>query len=231
MSATARPGSALRPSVVAGAVLALLALVVGVLLALAQERVWTAESVVVVLPAASLDDATSAAYYETMSRGQIVATFAEVADNLRFEQQAEDRLQLSAAQREAVSTEVTVVPDTSVLLVRTTADDAGTAEQVADATTTLASEYLAGLSRPYRTAVVHTADGSAYASGTSPLVLVGAAVVVALVGGLAVQQALYHLLVAVRGPGAAVRRRGAAATAVGDGTDPDPGDAAARRQA
>jgi hypothetical protein len=90
---------ALRQSVVVGVIVALALLGGGVAYALTQHRTWAAESMVVVLPATSLDDATSASYYETLSRGQIVATFAEVAGSLGFEQQAEDRLGLTAGQR------------------------------------------------------------------------------------------------------------------------------------
>ncbi len=187
-----------RISVLAGAVAALLVVVAGAWLALTTPTKWTAESVLVVLPGADLNASDSAAYYETLSRGQIVATFAEVADNLRFQQQAEQTLQLSEAQRAGVSTTVSVVPDTSVILVRTTAGTAAIAEQMADATTTVASQYLAGLSRSYRTELVHTAQGSAFSSGTSPTTLLLLAVVVALVAGVAIQQAVYHLLVAMR---------------------------------
>ncbi len=157
-----------RISVLAGVVTALLVVVAGAFLALTTPTKWTAESALVVLPGADLNASDSAAYYETLSRGQIVATFAEVADNLRFQQQAEQSLQLSEAQRAGVTTTVSVVPDTSVILVRTTAGTAAVAEQMADATTTLASKYLAGLSKPYRTELVHTAEGSAFSSGTSP---------------------------------------------------------------
>ena len=187
-----------RISVLAGAVAALLVVVAGAWLALTTPTKWTAESALVVLPGADLNASDSAAYYETLSRGQIVATFAEVADNLRFQQQAEQTLQLSDAQRAGVTTTVSVVPDTSVILVRTTAGTAVIAEQMADATTTLASKYLAGLSRSYRTELVHTAQGSAFSSGTSPTTLLLLAVVVALVAGVAIQQAVYHLLVAMR---------------------------------
>lgn len=187
-----------RISILAGAVVALLVLIAGAVISLGTKSEYTAESVIVVLPASDLSTSDSAAYYETMSRGQIVATFAEVANNLRFEQQAEENLQLTAAQRDSVTTTVSVVPDTSVILVRAVADEAGVAEQVADGTTTLATEYLAGLSKPYRTDLVHDAVGSGYKSSTSPLLLFGLAIVVALIAGLAIQQAVYHLMVAVR---------------------------------
>lgn len=188
----------LRISVLAGAIAALLVVVAGAGLALMSQPKWTAESVLVVLPSADLDTSDSAAYYETLSRGQIVATFAEVADNLRFQDQAEQNLQLDAAQRAGVSTTVSVVPDTSVILVRTTAGSAAVAEQVADATTTLASAYLAGLSEPYRTDLVHGAEGTATSSGTSPIMLLGLAVVLGLIVGVGVQQAVYHLMLSMR---------------------------------
>jgi capsular polysaccharide biosynthesis protein len=195
---SARSRREVRISVLAGAVVALLVVVAGAWLALTTPTKWTAESALVVLPGADLNASDSAAYYETLSRGQIVATFAEVADNLRFQQQAEQTLQLSDAQRADVTTTVSVVPDTSVILVRTTAGTAAIAEQMADATTTLASKYLAGLSKPYRTELVHSAQGSAFSSGTSPTTLLVIALVVALVAGVAIQQAVYHLLVAMR---------------------------------
>lgn len=182
----------------AGGVAAVLVVVAGAGLAMTTQPTWTAESVLVVLPSADLDSSESAAYYETLSRGQIVATFAEVADNLRFQQQAEQSLQLSEAERAGVSATVTVVPDTSVILVRATAGTATVAEEVADATTTLAVAYLAGLSEPYRTDLVHDAQGSAFSSGTSPTLLLALAVIVALIAAVAVQQAVYHLLMMLR---------------------------------
>jgi hypothetical protein len=190
---------ALRQSVVVGVIVAVALLGGGVAYALTQHRTWAAESMVVVLPATSLDDATSASYYETLSRGQIVATFAEVAGSLGFEQQAEDRLGLTAGQRAQVTTDVSVVPDTAVILIRATADDADVAERMAAATTDLSVLYLAGLSKPYRVVTVPSAAGSASATGMSLPVLLAAALAVALVAGLALQQAVYHLSVAFRG--------------------------------
>jgi capsular polysaccharide biosynthesis protein len=195
---TGRARREVRISVLCGAVAAVLVVVAGAGVALTTQKTWTAESVLVVLPSADLDTSESAAYYETLSRGQIVATFAEVADNLRFEQQAEQNLELSDEQRAEVSTSVTVVPDTSVILVRASAGTATVAEQMADATTALASAYLAGLSEPYRTQVVHDAQGSAFSSGTSPTTLLALAIIVALLGAVAVQQAVYHLLMTLR---------------------------------
>lgn len=187
-----------RFSLLAGGITASLILIAGAVFGLVQKNEFTAESVIVVLPSGDLDVSVSAAYYETLSRGQIVATFAEVANNLRFEQQAEEKLLLTAEQRMSVTTTVSVVPDTSVILVRASAEDATLAEQIADGSTSLATEYLGSLSKPYRTELVQGAQDSAYRSSTSPVLLVTLAAVVALIAGLAVQQALYHLLTAVR---------------------------------
>ena len=140
----------LRTSVVLGLVVALLLAAAGALYAFSQQRTWVAESMVVVLPSTALDEATSASYYETLSRGQIVATFAEVAGTQRFEQQAMDQLRLSPAERSLVSTEVSVVPDTAVILIRSTAGSAGVAQEVSRVTTSLSVTYLGGLTQPYR---------------------------------------------------------------------------------
>jgi hypothetical protein len=192
-----RSGS-LGTSIVVGVVVALLLAGAGAFYAFSQQRSWVAESMLVVLPSADLDEATSASYYETLSRGQIVATFAEVAGTQRFEQQAEDRLALSAAQRDAVSTEVSVVPDTAVILIRSTAGDAEVAQQISRITTQLSVEYLAGLTQPFRAVTVPSGD-DAEPTGMSPLVLAVAGLMAGLVAGLAVQQAVYHLSAAVRG--------------------------------
>ncbi|GAA3580053.1 hypothetical protein GCM10022197_42180 [Microlunatus spumicola] len=188
----------LRRSILAGAVAALVLLVAGLVLAATTTSEWTAESVSVVLPDATLSASDSAAYYETLSRGQIVATFAEVASNKRFEQQAEQNLGLDAARSAGVTTEVTVAPSTSVVLIRATSDDRTVAEQVTQEMTTVSQAYLQGLAKPYRLDVVNPGTGTSFRSSTSPLVVAGAAVVVALVGGLAIQQAVYHSLVALR---------------------------------
>jgi capsular polysaccharide biosynthesis protein len=187
-----------RRSIIAGVVVALVVAVAGAGYALTRTRTWTAESSVVVLPAAGLEDAVSASYYELLSRGQIVATFAEVAGTLRLEQQAEDKLGLSPEQRAQVSTVVTVVPNTSVILIRATSDDPKVAESMADAVTAAAASYLAGIVKPFRTEIVQPAGGTATSTSLSPLVLLAATLVVAVIAGLAVQQAVYHLSVAVR---------------------------------
>jgi hypothetical protein len=57
-----RPGN-LRTSVLVGVVVAVLLAGAGAFYAFASPRSWVAESMVVVLPSAALDEATSASYY------------------------------------------------------------------------------------------------------------------------------------------------------------------------
>jgi capsular polysaccharide biosynthesis protein len=187
-----------RLSIVVGAVGALLILVAGIAFALVRPPAYTAEAMAVVLPGAGLDEATAAAQWETLSRGQIPATFAEVAADPRFQAAAADQLKLTSDQREQIQVETSVVPNTSAILIRVTAPDPAVAEQMADATTALASQYLSGLLPSFRTETVQSAEGTAQSSGLSPQLLIAATVVLALVAGLAVQQAVYHLLLVLR---------------------------------
>ena len=69
---------------------------------------------------------------------------------------------------------------------------------MADATTALASQYLSGLLPSFRTEIVQSAEGTAQSTGLSPALLIVGTVVLALVAGLAVQQAVYHLLLVLR---------------------------------
>lgn len=212
-----------RQSIVIGAVVALLVLVAGLVLAGVSKAQWTAESVSVVLPDPKLDAADQAAYYETLSRGQIVATFAEVASNARFQLQAEQNLGLDAAQQAEVTSTVTVAPSTSVVLIQVVSSDRLIAEKVAGEMTAVSQTYLQGLSQPYRLDVVNPGTDTAYRSSTSPAVLVVAALVVALVGGVAIQQAVYHSLVALRS-GSRLVRPGASRPTAGGGEPEGPAD-------
>jgi len=235
---TIRSGSARRPlrrSVVLGLVLGILVLAAGGAVAATQHKSFTAEAVLVVLPSSDLDEGTSAAFYETMSRGQIIGTFAEVADNAVFQNQAMDDLGLAGAQRAQTSSEVSVVPNTSVILVRVTAAAAATSEQVADGAADRITIYLTGLSDAYRIQVVHQAGGSATPSGMSPALVLQLAGILAVVLGLAVQQAAYHSAKARRlttADGSVAPEPGPGGTSAGGSTTlaPSPAAPASRKQ-
>ena len=60
----------------------------------------------------------------------------------------------------------------SSVLIRVTASDPVVAEQMADATTAQASQYLTGLLPSFRTEIVQSAEGNAQSTGLSPLLLI-----------------------------------------------------------
>jgi len=194
----------LLPGILSGILLAVLILGAGIFYALKQPVNYTAKASVVVLPARGLDPGTAAGYYETLSRGQIVATLAEVLRLQRFEQSAALRLKLSPAQQAQTKVTVEVVPTTAMVNISVRGSTAGGSEALADVILADAIPYLSQLSAPYTVSVVGSAANTAVRSGPSSTVLLEAAALIALISGIAAQQGIYHLSVAAR------RRRGSA---------------------
>lgn len=194
-----RAASDLRISVYSGVVVALLVVIAGAFLALTSSSPWTAQASIVVLPSSSLGPTEEAAFYEYLSRGQIVATFAEVGNNVQFLQDAQDKVGMNEADQAKSSVTLSVVPSTSVVLVQATAPTADQAVALADATTELARTYFDRLAVPFRTQVVAGATGAAEQTGPTRALIVIATLVAALVAGIAMQQATLAILRARRG--------------------------------
>ncbi|MDP8927695.1 MAG: hypothetical protein M3O70_03720 [Actinomycetota bacterium] len=180
--------SPLRLSIVAGVLVATVVLGVGVFILVWQGARWSASASVVVLPVKDLDPEIQAGYYETLSRGQVVATFAEMLRLHRFETAAAEKLRLSPEQRKQVKVTVEVVPDTAIIMVTSRATDPTIAEEMVDHVLDAWDLEVWHLSTPYVPSVLSWASGTARRSGTEPLQLGAALVVVALISGLAVQQ-------------------------------------------
>ncbi|MFB9317215.1 hypothetical protein [Cryptosporangium minutisporangium] len=196
----------LRRSLQIAVVAALLVLAAGAVFALTQQGRYKAETSLIVLPASTLDAQEQASFLETLSRGQVVATMAEVAQSGRFETEAEKALGLSTAEAADTTVTVTVVPSTSVLLIEAEASTAGIAEQVADRTAALSATYLQSMIKPYTATQVRPAAGTAYSAGTAPWIVLGGTVIAALAVALAVQQAAYQVLQSRRRARRPVRR-------------------------
>ncbi|WP_178380002.1 hypothetical protein [Cryptosporangium aurantiacum] len=184
----------LRRSLLIAAVAALLVLAAGVVFALTQQGRYKAETTLIVLPASTLAAQDQASFLETLSRGQVVATMAEVAQSGRFETEAEKALGLSTAEAADTTVTVTVVPSTSVLLVEAEASTARIAEQLADRTAALSATYLQSMIKPYAATQVRPAANTAYSAGTAPWIVIAGTVIAALAVALAVQQAAYQVL-------------------------------------
>ncbi len=173
-----------RAAVLTGLVVALLVLAGGLLFYADRPAEYEASSTLVVLPNDALAEAAS--YYDTLSQGQIVTTFAEILD-----------LQAtSAADGDAAVTSVAVdvVPDTSLIRITATAADAQSAETATDAVLAQSQVYFDQLTAPYQISVVQGAGGTAEQTGLAPGLLSGAVAAVALIAGLATYLAVRALL-------------------------------------
>lgn len=162
----------LRISIVAGVVVAVVAGAVVWVLADDPGR-WESVAQLVVLPAEELGPDVASSYYETLSRGQIVGTFAELMPT-------EDDV------------DVSVVPDTAVIAVRATGSSPAEAEQMA--ADTIAAGFMAvdGLDTPYRLLLARAPD-AAVPTGLASWQVLAAVLAVALVMGAAAQQAALYL--------------------------------------
>ena len=216
----------LRRSLQIALVAALVVVAAGLVFAFTQHGKYKAETSLIVLPANTLDTTTQANFLETLSRGQVTATMAEVAQSGRFETEAETAMGLSASEAAATTVTVTVVPSTSVLLITSEASTKQVAEGLADRTAALAATYLKSMIKPYTATQVRSAAGTAYAAGSSSTIILAGVALAAIAVAVAAQQASYQVLQARRRtrrgvptPGA---RRPATAYSGSAGASPSP---------
>ncbi|MGR6967115.1 hypothetical protein ACU610_21895 [Geodermatophilus sp. URMC 61] len=175
-----RPAAALT-----GLAVALLVLVGGWLLYVDRPAEYEASSTLVVLPNDQLSEAAS--YYDTLSQGQIVTTFAGILDL--------QATQVAAAGEEQVrEVTVDVVPDTSLIQITGTATDAESAEAATDAVLTQSRTYFDQLTFPYEVNVVQGAVGTAQPTGLAPGLLAAVVAAVALIAGIATYLAIRAVL-------------------------------------
>lgn len=143
---------------------------------------YQAATTLVVLPQSSASEAAS--YYDTLSRGQITTTLAEI-------------LSIKAVPDDgSAEIAVEVVPDTSLIEVSATAADADAAEEAADQALGQAEPYFNQLGAPYQVSVVDTAEGSATEIGLAAGLLAAVIAAVSLIAGLATYMAVRSLQVA-----------------------------------
>jgi capsular polysaccharide biosynthesis protein len=181
------------PGVRAGIVVVVLVLLVGLPAAWARQPAWQAHSSLLVLPVGSNDPNELASLYDTLSRGQVAATYAELLRDSRPALEARTGLRLSPGQAAAVTVDVEVVPDTSVLDITVTAAQPAVAVSVADRVADLGNRRIAALGSPYGSRTLSGAAGTAARQPlgrAASLALVG---VLALLAGLVTQQVIRQL--------------------------------------
>lgn len=181
------------PSVIAGLIAFLVVAGAGSYYVLSRPATYTATASVVVLPAKNVSETAVSGYYETLSRGQIVETYAEVFRLPEWSRAAIDALGVPADVGAKITTSASVVPSTAVIDVTATAPDGATAEDVVAGMVDRTSQYITSLAQPYDVHPISDASGTAKASGIPKIPFLAVVLLVAIVIGVAVQQLVYRL--------------------------------------
>lgn len=162
------------PGLLAGALVTALVLSTGAAYLLTRGPVWEAQGSLLVLPrATAAGPDTVASLYDTLSQGEVPATYAEL---------------LRARQRPGDGVSVQLVPQTMVISVTAERGSATSAESAAGETLARGQRYLSGLATPYDVSVVAEPTGTAARVGAGLTTLAAAVLFAALVAGVAVQQ-------------------------------------------
>lgn len=185
------------PSIVAGLLVALVVAGGAVAFASSRPAGFEAEARLVVLPRPGLDPPTATAYYETLSRGQIVGTVAEVLQLERFAAAAADRLGVPPSERTDVEVDAAVLPESAMISLTVQAGDPALAESLADGIVDESEGYIADLSDGYALELVSSAAGTALPTGLSGPQYAAVMALAALVIGVGVQQVVQQVLLAL----------------------------------
>lgn len=180
-------------SIVAGIIVFAILAAVGVALSQNSTTQWVARSSALVLPSKPVSSEQLPGYYETLSRGQMVTTLAELARLGEFQTEVADDLGLSDAQRDIVEVTVNVVANTAMLQVVATSEDPNLAVAMVDGVVGAATTYIGDLVLPYSLVPVSAGVNNLTETGLSTALVVGVFLLVALVAGIAVQQAILQL--------------------------------------
>lgn len=184
-----------RRGLSAGIVTGVLVLGGGAGWSLTYQPAYTATATLLVLPnARSAQSGDAASYYDTLSQGQIVSTFAQV---LRAKSSPAWVVAggpgLTTRQVAATSVSVTAVPSTSVISITAQGADPKIAERVVEAMAARSPHELNVLATPYRALTVDSGGGSAQKTGIDRSALLAAVVAVAVLAGVGAQQAVWLL--------------------------------------
>jgi len=181
-------------SIIAGVVVFVILATVGVVLSQNVSKQWVARSSALVLPSKPVSSEQLPGYYETLSRGQMVTTLAELVRLGEFQTEVADQLGLSDSQRDFVAVTVNVVANTAMLQVVATSEDPKLAVAMVDGVVEASTGYIGDLVLPYSLVPVSAGLNNLTETGLSTDMVIGVFLLVALVGGIAVQQAIFQLM-------------------------------------
>lgn len=184
-----------RRGLSAGIITGVLVLGVGAGWSLAYRPAYTATATLLVLPSArSAQTGDAAGYYDTLSQGQIVQTFAQV---LRAKSSPAWVVYggpgLTTRQVAATKVSVTAVPSTSVLSITAQGTDPKIAERVVQAMAARSPHELNALETPYHARTVDSGGGSAQRTGIDLPALLATVAAVAVLAAVGAQQAVWLL--------------------------------------
>lgn len=189
----AGPSRPMIVSIVAGVIVFVILAAAGVAMSQSTSTEWVARSSALVLPSKPVSSEQLPGYYETLSRGQMVTTLAELVRLGEFQTETADQLGLANSQREFVNVTVNVVANTAMLQVVATSEDPNLAVAMVDGVVTAATSYIGDLVLPYSLVPVSTGENNLTETGLSSAMVIGVFLLVALVAGIAVQQAIFQL--------------------------------------
>src|SRR2546421_9725550 len=99
----------------AGFTVCIITLVAGIIVFAPRSSQWSARESALVLPVTEIGFDSLAGYYETLGRGQLVATFTQVLRQQHFQASAAEGARLSATERRGLHATIQVVSDSAII--------------------------------------------------------------------------------------------------------------------
>lgn len=183
------------PGMWSGIVTALAIIAGGVYVAGSPEE-WSANGELLMAPRVQETADSTSAFYETLSRGQVTATAAAIMENPTLVQEAADAVGIE--DMDTVSVRVTVIPDTSLIRIATTALTKDEAVSLTDELARISVPEIDARLKPYGLSSLGSAEQTAQRTGLGTAQTMAIVVVMALAVGTAVQQALQQIAAARR---------------------------------
>lgn len=168
-----------RIALIAAALVGLAVAAVGLGFTLTQKPVYSASESVAIVPKPGIDVNLAASLFDSLSRGQVAATAAEVYSQDRWHPDTPD-----------VEVNAGVVTPSSVLHVTARGENADQVEAALQKTLTRATPQVDKLLAPYQAISAETSVGAAVESGISKGLLAAISLGAAVVAGFTVLAAL-----------------------------------------
>jgi hypothetical protein len=165
-------------AVLAGVGVALVVFGAGALFVTGRTEEYAATGSFVVLPGTTTES-IAAGLYDTLGRGQVVSTFAEIIRSAPISDTPV-----------GATTSVTISPDTLVIVVEGRASTAAAAEAIAQSKMESGAKAVVALGTPFRIDAIDEPAGSAELQGLSDSKLLIAVILAAIILGIAAFQAV-----------------------------------------